>query len=196
MRQLQYSFQEDEPWNPLTDETSILCHFMNEQELRDDDQPDKLSVIKLVCLGLTLCGGESDMKARVFYDVLQDNMQEKISSGDKDFKIAFDYMVQITCYMMLRVYREQSNSPWLTQHYPNPRSEDPTVRMEYENLLDTFREDFLDEVFDSDSNLSREEFLKKVSQKSKWVFESEDIRKRWNELCEPRKQKQEAQIEA
>ena len=64
--------------------------------------------------------------------------------------------------------------------------------MEYENLLDTFREDFLDEVFDSDSNLTREEFLKKVSQKSKWVFESEDIRKRWNELCEPRKQKQEA----
>ena len=74
MRQLVYSFSEDEPWNPRSDETSILCHLMNEPELRDDDQPDKLNVIKLICLGLTLCGGEPDMKARVFYDVLQDNM--------------------------------------------------------------------------------------------------------------------------
>lgn len=163
MRQLVYSFSEDEPWNPLSDETSILCHLMNEPELRDDDQPDKLNVIKLICLGLTLCGGEPDMKARVFYDVLQDNMQANISSGDKDFKIAFDYMVQLTCYMMLRVYREQSNSPWMTQHYPDPRSRDPAVRMEYENLLDTFREDFLDEVFDNESNLTREDFLLTVS---------------------------------
>jgi len=40
-----------------------------------------------------LCGGSNDLKARVFYDVVQDNMQQKISSSDKDFKTAFSNMV-------------------------------------------------------------------------------------------------------
>ena len=76
---------EDDPWAPLSDKTSLLYALVNQPELRDKDQPDKLSVPKLISLGLMLCGGEAPLKTRVFYDLLQDNMQQKISSGDKDF---------------------------------------------------------------------------------------------------------------
>ena len=70
LRQLRYSFQEDDAWNGLQDETSVLWRLFNQEELKDVDQPDRLNVPKLICLGLMLCGGSDELKARVFYDVL------------------------------------------------------------------------------------------------------------------------------
>ena len=55
-----------------------------------------------------LCEGTYELKARVFYDIVQDNMQQKISSNDKDFLTLFRSMVLISSYMMLRVFREES----------------------------------------------------------------------------------------
>ena len=107
-------------------------------------------------------------------------MQQKISSSDKDFKSAFENMVVLTSYMMLRVYREESGAEFLTQFYPEPKS------LGFNNLLDEFKEMFLDEVFGNDSNLTRGEFLLNVSTRTTWIFESEDIRSRWNNLCEDR----------
>ena len=45
-------------------------------------------------------------------------------------------------------------------------------------------EDFLEEIFGDESILSRGNFIKSVSIKTPWVFESEDIRRRWHDLCE------------
>ena len=179
LRQLRYSFQEDEPWGGLTDETSVMYRLFQQPELRDAAQPEKYNVIKLICLGLMLCGGDADLKARVFYDALQDNMQLKISSSDKDFKVVFGYMVELSCYMMLRIYREEARAPMMTGHYPKPGTVD------FENLLDDFMEDFLDTIFGQQSNLSREDFLMNVQDRTKWIFESEDIRERWDKLCCP-----------
>ena len=52
----------------------MLFRLFNQPELKDDLNPEKLSVVKLICIGLMLCGGTTELKARVFYDVLQDNM--------------------------------------------------------------------------------------------------------------------------
>jgi len=49
-------------------------------------------------------------------------------------------------------------------------------------------EDFADTIFGDDSNLSRPEFLHTVSTKSPWIFESEEIRKKWDALCDPLKE--------
>jgi len=54
------------------------------------------------------------MKARVFYDALQDNMQQKISSSDKDFRTIFRQMIILSCYMMLRLYREEAKAAHIT----------------------------------------------------------------------------------
>ena len=177
LRQLRYSFQEDEPWAGLDDETSVLFRLFSQPELRDDEQPDKLNVIKLICLGLMLCGGTYELKARVMYDVLQDNMQQKISSSDKDFDIMFKQMIVLSSYMLLRLYREESGAPWLTQHYPDPDG------LVFQNLLLDFKESFLDDIFGDESNLDRGTFLMSVAEKTTWVFESEEVRARWNNQC-------------
>ena len=122
----------------------------------DEDQPDKLSVIKLIILGLVLCGGSYELKARVLYDVLQDNMQQQISSSDKDFKSTFRTMVIMTCYLMLQIYREESGAEYITKHYPQPGS------LEFENLVDELLEDFLDAIYGDESMLRRGDFISKV----------------------------------
>ena len=57
MRQLTYAFKDDLRWAALEDEKSLLFNIFLQPELRDVDQPDKLSVHKLICLGLMLCEG-------------------------------------------------------------------------------------------------------------------------------------------
>ena len=104
----------------MQDETSMLYRLLNQKELYDEAQPEKLNVIKLICLGLMLCGGSYELKARVLYDVLQDNMQPKISSNDKDFVTTFTHLVVLSAYMMLSVYRDESKAPYVTSWYPQP----------------------------------------------------------------------------
>ena len=185
LRQLRYSFQEDQTWSDLQDDTSMLYRLFNSPELFDEEQPDKLNVIKLICLGLMLCGGTYELKARVLYDVLQDNMQPKISSNDKDFVIAFTHLVVLSSYMMLRIYREESGSPYVTEWYPQPKTQ------RFDNVLEEMREGFLDEIFDSSSNMTREQFLQTVTQRQPWIFESEEVRKRWNMYCEQKREEEE-----
>ena len=69
-------------------------------------------------------------------------MQQKISSSDKDFVTTFRSMILIDVYMMLRLYREESSVEYVTKWYPAPDSQ------EFDNLLDEFKEMFLDEIFD------------------------------------------------
>ena len=50
-------------------------------------------------------------------------------------------MITLSCYMMLRLYREEASKPYITQHYPIPGT------IEFEETIEIFREDFLDDVF-------------------------------------------------
>ena len=109
MRQLRYAFKDDAPWVDLQDEDSILFRVFNHPILKDDEKPEKINVIKVLILGLLLCAGCNEMKTRVMYDILQDNMQEKISSSDKDFKFFFENLVKIGSYLILQIYREEAN---------------------------------------------------------------------------------------
>jgi len=121
-----------------------------------------------------LCGGEPALKARVFYDVLQDNMQQRISSGDKDFDQTFKDMIKLSCYMMLRMFRmEAANAEgrkYLTKHYPNPDPPQDQPNPDFNNKLNDFKEAFLDEIFGDESNVSREQFLMTVETKGTWIF--------------------------
>ena len=74
----------------------------------DDTDPTKLNVHKLICLGLLLCGGTAELKARVLYDALQSEMQKKISSRDKEFGLVIKSMIVLLAYMMLRLYRTET----------------------------------------------------------------------------------------
>ena len=62
-------------------------------------------------------------------------------------------MVELASYMMMRLYREESSSVQMNAHWPLPNT------TEFNNILDEFKEAFLDEVFGDESNLPREDFL-------------------------------------
>lgn len=70
MRQLRFSFSEDEAWADINKENSVTYHLFQQDELHDKDQKEKYQVHKLICLGLILCAGTKQLKTRVFYDAL------------------------------------------------------------------------------------------------------------------------------
>ena len=86
-------------------------------------------------------------------------------------------MIIIDAYMMLKLYREESGADYVTKWYPQPGTQ------EFENCLEEFMEDFLEEIFGHESILTRGNFINSVNTKSAWIFESEDIRKKWNDIC-------------
>ena len=101
IEQLQYSFKNLAHWEDLGDTGSTLYRAMTHVRLRDEKQPSRLNVHKMMLLGLILCPGSNDLKARVLYDVLQDNLQKTISANDKDFKITFARHVEIAYCLII-----------------------------------------------------------------------------------------------
>ena len=65
----------------------------------------------------------------------------------------------------------------LNQHYPERGTR------EFDNVLQEFKETFLDQIFENDSSKSRPEFLNNLALKATWIFESEEIRTKWDALC-------------
>lgn len=75
---------------------SVFMQVLNESPLlKDSDTPSELSKNALLLWGIVLCGGKSAVKVKAFYDVLQDNNQERISAEDKDFPGNFNLMVNL-----------------------------------------------------------------------------------------------------
>ena len=63
----------------------ILCHALQSEYFEDKKNKGEINVNSLLLWGLVNCGGDYHMKARVFYDILQDSLQDTISANDKDF---------------------------------------------------------------------------------------------------------------
>ena len=118
------------------------------------------------------------MKARVLYDVIQDDMQKTISASDKDFPRLFQHMIVLSCYFIPRYYREEQKKEYVTRHFPEIDSR------EFKKQVARFSEKFLDDVYESKSLLPREEFLQLVARKTNYIFKSELVRARFSCLCE------------
>ena len=68
---------------------------MKSDYLRDEDDADNINLNSILLLGILLCAGDAELKARVFYDILQDSLQPLISANDKDFKVTFFKMMEL-----------------------------------------------------------------------------------------------------
>lgn len=80
---------------------SIFHKVLKESEyLRDSKDPSKLSKNALLLWGIVLSGGKSAVKVKEFYDILQDQNQERISADDKDFPDNFWIMIKLTTEMV------------------------------------------------------------------------------------------------
>lgn len=120
--------------------------------LRDDN--GELSKSALLLWGIVLAGGKSAVKVKAFYDVLQDNGQERISAEDKDFPGNFTLMVDLATTLV---------NEWEAKY----SGQEPEKSAEYiskiDNSRDKLAEDaFLDPVFGANSNLLRAEWENQV----------------------------------
>ena len=108
----------------MQDQTTMLCRLFQNDFLKDETNPEMLSVFKLILLGLLLCSGSEQLKCRVLYDILQDDLQDKISASDKDFSTTFEDLIEVSCYMILDVYREESKRDYNTDSFPEMHSKE------------------------------------------------------------------------
>ena len=67
--QLRYAFKDDKNWKDLYDDNSLLINILK-SEYFEDEEKGLINIHALILWALLLCGGDSHLKARVYYDVL------------------------------------------------------------------------------------------------------------------------------
>lgn len=98
-KQFNFSFRGLKGWEDLENSDSLLNKILHSDYFLDEENKDELSVPSLLLWGLMLCPGDKNIKARVFYDILQDQLQESIAASDKDFNGSFDSLVFLATKM-------------------------------------------------------------------------------------------------
>ena len=96
VRQLQFSFTRDyEDFEDLLDTESWLYKLLTGPEFKKNESDEEMSIQFLLLLGILYCQGSNEDKARVFYDILQDGLQDTISANDKDIKSCFGRLIEM-----------------------------------------------------------------------------------------------------
>jgi hypothetical protein len=127
-----------------------------------EDYEDEIDLPKLLLWGVLLCQGSLAEKTRVFYDVLQDSLQENISACDKDFDDSFRAIL---------VLSSQQLFTWQTELQGNSC---PTFKSEnFEDEMEEMKDEFLDAVFGAANKIKRLQYLKNVENKTPWIFSTE-----------------------
>mmetsp|Transcript_24982 Transcript_24982/g.24448 ORF Transcript_24982/g.24448 Transcript_24982/m.24448 type:complete len:114 (-) Transcript_24982:201-542(-) len=94
-------------------------------EFKQNESDEEMSIQYLLLLGLLYCKGSTDDKARVFYDVLQDGLQDTIAANDKDIKACFGRLFEMAS---CNVHR------WSTTYLPgNPSGANPDLEKNKSN---------------------------------------------------------------
>jgi hypothetical protein len=119
----------------------------------DEKNAGEINIQTLILWGLILCAGDPKLKARVFYDVLQDSLQETISANDKDFKESFGKLINLATKIAYQFESEYSGL--------DKTSSDRVT----DDLIDEVAESFLDEVFGANAKLPRREYMDTVALK-------------------------------
>ena len=146
LRQLQESFKGDSRWEDLENEESLLVQCLRSEYLRDDDNKEEINLNALLLLGILLCAGDPKLKVRIFYDILQDNLQPLISATDKDFKVNFFKLMELATKF---VYEMEPLSQM------GRATETKDISKIDEDVFDTMKEEFLDEVYGTHSKMER-----------------------------------------
>jgi hypothetical protein len=68
--QLQYSFESSANWLELQNEKSELTKLFKHELLYDEQQNRRLNMDRLLLLGIAMCRGEDNLKARVLFDIM------------------------------------------------------------------------------------------------------------------------------
>ena len=118
-------------------------------------------------MGNMYCATTPGIKSQRFYQLCQIEYDPQIASADKDLQKNFIKMLEISYVLMISVYkrnRKEEDAIIPESWIPNEYS---VFQEAYEEILETF----MDDVFNSKSKLSRDEFIEslKVANK-KWLM--------------------------
>ena len=133
--------------------------------LESEKNKGEIDVNNLMLWGLLLCAGDLKLKARVLYDILQDNMQETISATDKDFPESFGKLIELA-----------TKFPYEMQPQFDLQMDKKDVSKINEDLYDELKENFLDIVFDVAPKLSKKDYQELIIKKAPWLFNPKEIR--------------------
>jgi len=97
LEKLREVFANDAVWADLKNNDSVLVKILQSDQFQDDG---KISRDALILYAILLSVGNPKTKARVFYDVLQDNNQEFISASDKDFDGTFSSLIDLATKLL------------------------------------------------------------------------------------------------
>lgn len=122
-------------------------------------------------MGLLHSNGDFKTKSRILYDVLQDNNQEFISANDKDFNGTFNLLVDLATKLAYEFTTSEFGGEGVK--VSSDKFED------LDGSKETVAEAFLDDVFGANSKLTRGEYEKSVSSVGKWIFQSKELRARF-----------------
>ena len=69
------------------------------------------SVLKLKVLGILWCDGEAKEKAQELFSVIQDIEATKISANDREFKMTFEYLMDIASELVFDIEYKDKPRP-------------------------------------------------------------------------------------
>ena len=124
-----------------------------------------MNIQYLLLLGLIYCQGSNDDKSKVFYDVLQDGLQETISANDKDLKDCFGRLIEMGTSNIHRWSQMYGNMENSNKGIDNMMDKNDKNQKDWKLVISHIQEKFLDDVFDVNSKIERQEFINKVSKK-------------------------------
>jgi hypothetical protein len=185
---LQTVFKPHESWNALNDPSSDFVSFLrdtcapSEEEKADgdvetDDDTDNphISLFHLRCIALLWCDGSNKEKGFELYDMMQDNDQPSIAASDKDFLPCFNFILKMATELTYKLgpkYLDLGGEQYTTV------TDDEIAQKSSEEVFESLSEDFLDDVFGSESTLSRKEYEEICVEKVPWLFSPKEIRKK------------------
>ena len=116
-----------------------------------------ISIFKLRNIGILWCEGDPIEKASELFENMQDSNAATIACNDKDFKPNLYALINFATQMVFE--EEVKYMPSVEREYTDEAIE--KIQDKYDDLAD----DFLDEVFDAESRLTRKEWEELVSKK-------------------------------
>ena len=153
----------------LITDPMMLCKMSKKEEENETSMTFgqvKIDIYKLITLGVILCWGDAQLKARVLYNAIQTTMQNKIVPNERMDRVFSDCILFSTVLMMRHSCLDKNDTNFKQAEIP--------IKAITHELIEQIREDLMEKIYGTESKLKRKEFLEKLSSpEANWIMDAE-----------------------
>ncbi|CDW77354.1 UNKNOWN [Stylonychia lemnae] len=166
------SFRDSTALREIVSKDSIVQQLLLD-ELMMDKRKQNYLIAQLLLLANLYCPSNPSLKAQKFFELCQENLDSQISQNDKELRLLFGKMLEITYTFMIGLYmaNKSSSDPDIPEEWYNDESK-------LEDAYDSMFEEFQNAVFKSKTRNTREEFLDELSQNNRSWLQPHYLRQR------------------